>query len=72
MIARILAKFADERFLMHRLRSTSIAGLTSTMLAALLYFWHLFHYQMAWELFAIVLTNAVVKVSCMLWYRTHD
>ncbi len=72
MIARFLSKFADERFLMHRLRSTSIAGMATVLVTAGFFFWHLFHHQIEWELFAIVMTSAVVKVSCMLWFRSHD
>jgi hypothetical protein len=63
----------DERFLMHRLRSTSIAGLTAVALTG-----GLFIYDAAvdsvlrWDLFAIVATAAVVKVACMTWYRFKD
>lgn len=63
----------DERFLMHRLRSTSIAGVTAGVLASLLWFYrYVFDHRLDWDLFAVALTMAVVKVSLMTWYRfTH-
>jgi hypothetical protein len=63
----------DERFLMHRLRSTSIAGVTAGVLASLLWFYrYVFDHQLNWDLFAVALTMAVVKVSLMAWYRLTD
>ena len=60
----------DERFLMHRLRSTSIAGVTAGTLAMALFAWHFFHdHVWNWELLSIGLVMAVVKQSIMLWYR---
>jgi hypothetical protein len=62
----------DERFLTHRLRSTSIGGLTAVLLAAVLFFYNLFHHVIRWDLFAIVATAAVVKMCVMVWYRLKD
>jgi len=63
----------DERFLMHRLRSTSIGGLAGVLLAAALFFYQLFsNHVIKWDLFAIVATVAVVKMSLMVWYRLND
>jgi hypothetical protein len=63
----------DERFLMHRLRSTSIAGVTAGVLASLLWFYrYVFDHQLNWDLFAVALTMALVKVSLMTWYRLTD
>ena len=65
--------FFDERFLMHRLRSTSIAGVTAGILAMLLFFYHwVFEHRWNWELFGIGLTMAVIKQSLMLYYRYKD
>jgi hypothetical protein len=62
--------FFDERFLMHRLRSTSIAGVTAGVLAMLLWFCHfVFEHRWNWELFSIGLTMAVIKQGLMAWYR---
>lgn len=60
----------DERFLMHRLRSTSIASLAGGILAGVLFMYHqAVDHEWRWELFAIVLTMAVVKQGLMAWYR---
>ncbi len=63
----------DERFLMHRLRSTSIGGMAGVALAAGFFFYHLFaNHSISWELFAIVATAAIVKLSVLTWYRFND
>ncbi|MGZ7078682.1 MAG: hypothetical protein ACXVJT_04620 [Thermoanaerobaculia bacterium] len=63
----------DERFFMHRLRSTSIGGLTGMVLAAAFFFYHLFaEHTIRWDMFAIVATAAVVKMSVLIWYRLTD
>ena len=63
----------DERFLMHRLRSTSIGGMAGGLLAGALFFYHLVAQKLInWELFAIVATAAVVKMSVLAWYRFND
>ena len=63
----------DERFFMHRMRSTSIGGLAGVLLAAALFFYQLFsNHVIKWDLFAIVATVAVVKMSLMVWYRLND
>lgn len=62
----------DERFLTHRLRSTSIGGLTAVLLAAILFFYNIAHHIIRWDLFAIVATAAVVKMAVLLWYRIND
>lgn len=68
-----IGAFIDERFLTHRQRSTSLAGLTSVFLAFALLAWHFFiDHRLSWDLFAVVATNAAVKVTAMIWYRLHD
>jgi hypothetical protein len=60
----------DERFLMHRLRSTSISGISGGVLAMGLFVYHYWvGHVWNWELFAIGLTMAVVKQGLMAWYR---
>jgi hypothetical protein len=63
----------DERFLAHRLKSTSIAGVTGGLVAVGL--WAYQHYAndvWRWDLFAVAATIAGVKVAAMLWYRFTD
>jgi len=62
----------DERFLTHRLRSTSIGGLAAILVAAVLFYYNLLHHILRWDLFAIVATGAVVKMGVMVWYRLRD
>jgi hypothetical protein len=62
----------DERFLTHRLRSTSIGGLTAVLLAAVLFFYNIAHHVIRWDLLAIMATAAVVKMAVLLWYRIND
>ena len=62
----------DERFLTHRLRSTSIGGLAAILVAAAFFFYNLTHHVIRWDLFAIVATAAVVKMGVMVWYRVRD
>jgi hypothetical protein len=63
----------DERFLMHRLRSSSAMGIVGGILAALLWFYeYVFQHRLRWDLFAVAVTMAVVKQGLMLWYRFTD
>ncbi|HEV7486752.1 MAG TPA: hypothetical protein VGQ65_13835 [Thermoanaerobaculia bacterium] len=62
----------DERFLTHRLRSTSIGGLAGVLLAGGLFFYNLTHHVIRWDFLAIVATAAVVKISVLIWYRVND
>jgi hypothetical protein len=74
-LARVpfFGKFVDERFLEHRRRSTSIAGILSCLLAAVLFEYRLIaDHFISWDLFAVVAAMAAVKVALMLWYRFQD
>ena len=63
----------DERFFVHRLRSTSIGGLSAVMVAAGFFFYSILaKHVIRWDMFSIVATAALVKVSLMIWYRLHD
>jgi hypothetical protein len=67
---RILAWVFDERFLVHRLRATSIAGLCGGVVAMVLFAWHYYaDHVWTWELLSVGLTMAAVKWAVMLWYR---
>jgi hypothetical protein len=73
MIIPILTGKPDERFLTHRLKSTSIAGVCGGLLAVGL--WAYNHYALdvwRWDLFAIAATMASVKIIAMIWYRLKD
>jgi hypothetical protein len=68
-----LGKFVDERFLEHRRRSSSIAGIAACLVAIALFEYRFFvNHFWSWDLLAVALTMVVVKMSMMIWYRFHD
>jgi uncharacterized membrane protein len=63
----------DERFLMHRLKSTSIAGVVAGTVAMALFAYRYYTAHVwSWDLLSVGLTMAVVKWSLMLWFRWKD
>jgi hypothetical protein len=63
----------DERFLTHRLRSTSTAGIVGGVVAIILWFYrYVVDHRWDWDLFAVAVTIAAVKVALMIWYRLTD
>ncbi len=69
----ILGKFVDERFLEHRRRSTSMAGIVGALLAVGLFEFRLFHdHVISWDLLSVVVLMVIVKMSMMVWYRIND
>ena len=65
--------FIDERFLEHRRRSTSTAGIGGGILAVGLWgYRYYFDHVLNWDLFAVAVTIAAVKVTLMIWYRVKD
>jgi hypothetical protein len=63
----------DERFLTHRLKSTSLAGIVSSATAILLWAYHYYiDHELRWELLAIGLTFIAVKFAVLAWYRFND
>lgn len=69
----ILERFVDERFLAHRRLSTAVAGQVATVLAIGLFMWrHYADHVWNWDLFAVGVSFAVVKLTMMAWRLTHD
>jgi hypothetical protein len=69
----LLSRLFDERFLAHRLRSTSTAGIISSVLSILLFEYRYFVNHIAnWDVLAIGLTFLAVKLSLMAWYAARD
>lgn len=69
----ILGKFVDERFLDHRRRSSSIAGIATALLAIALFEFRLFHDNIwDWELLALALVFLIIKLSLFTWYRMNS
>lgn len=68
-----LPSFVDERFLMHRRQSTSIAGIVATVVAIVLWVYRIYHDHMVdWNLLSIAVTFVVVKYAAFAWYRTRN
>jgi hypothetical protein len=69
----ILNKFVDERFLDHRRRSSSMAGILSAILAVALFEYRFFFdHTWSWDLLALILTFVIVKLSLFTWFRFND
>jgi hypothetical protein len=69
----ILGATIDERFLQHRLRSSSLGGIAGGVLAIGLFEYHLLRqHNYRWELLAVGATMVVVKLAAMAWYHFTD
>ncbi|HVT04522.1 MAG TPA: hypothetical protein VHL58_14235 [Thermoanaerobaculia bacterium] len=69
----IFGTVIDERFLMHRLRSTSIGGLAGCLAAVGIFEWRLFRdHVWRWDLLSVAITMVVVKIGVLIWYRLTD
>ncbi len=68
-----LRDLVDERFLEHRRRATSGAGIIGGVLALLLFMYRLYvDHVTEWDLLAVGLVFVVVKYVLFLWYRIKD
>ena len=63
----------DERFILHRYKSTSHAGVAAAI-ALGAWFLYEFHVEdvIRWDLLSILGIMALVKIGCMIWYRARD
>lgn len=69
----IVGKVIDERFLNHRLRSTSLAGIIGGVVAMLLFAYRFYiNHIFSWDLLVVGLTIVGVKLAVMVWYRITD
>lgn len=69
----ILGRVVDERFLNHRLRSTSLAGIVGGVTASLLFAWRFYvNHVWSWDLFGVAVTIVGVKLGAMLYFRLTD
>jgi protein-S-isoprenylcysteine O-methyltransferase Ste14 len=69
----IVGKRIDERFLNHRLRSTSLAGIIGGVLAILLFMYRFYvNHVWSWDLFSVAITIVGVKMAMMAWYLATD
>jgi len=67
------ASLLDERFFDHRRRSTSLAGIVGGVLAGVLFLYrHYVNHVWNWDVLAVVVAIAVIKVALMTWYYLTD
>jgi hypothetical protein len=68
-----LKRIFDERFLEHRKRSTSTAGIVCAVLALCLFeFRYFVDHRWNWDLFAVGVAFVGVKLALMTWYYLTD
>ena len=68
-----LGQFVDERFLSHRLRASSFAGIAVALLALVIFEYRLIRYgRWDWDLALIAVVFVVLKMGAFLWFRTGD
>ena len=73
ILTRIFGARVDERFLDHRLRSTSAAGIIGGASASLLFMYRFYiNHVWSWDLLSIALIIVGVKMSMMLYYVLTD
>jgi len=70
---KVLGKEIDERFLTHRRRSTSTAGIVCAVTALVLFEYRYFvQHRPEWDLLAVGITFVFVKLALMVWYHLTD
>jgi len=68
-----LGKVIDERFLRHRLQSTSIAGMVGGATALLLFAYRYYiEHIFSRDLLVVGVAMVVVKLALMAWYHFTD
>jgi drug/metabolite transporter (DMT)-like permease len=68
-----VGELLDERFMEHRRRSTSVAGITCALAAVLLFAWRYFvHDQWSWDLLVVAAVFLLVKYAVLAWHRFHN
>jgi protein-S-isoprenylcysteine O-methyltransferase Ste14 len=69
----LIGRVVDERFLNHRLRSTSLGGIAGTFVAVGLFEYRYFHdHVWSWDLLSVAVTVVGVKLAVMGWYLLTD
>jgi hypothetical protein len=69
----MMKKILDERYVLHRYKATSHAGVVMAVLTG---GWFLYNqlstHVYRWDLVAILGAGAVTKLIAMIYYRTHE
>ena len=73
MLIRFLGLSIDERFMTHRRRSTSAAGIITAVTALVLFEYRYFvNHIWNWDLLAVGLTFVVIKLALMSYFYLTD
>ena len=73
MLIRFLGLSIDERFMTHRRRSTSAAGIITAVTALVLFEYRYFvNHVLNWDLLAVGLTFVVIKFALMTYFYLTD
>ena len=73
VIVQTLKDNVDERFLTHRLRATSLAGIAGGLTASFLFLYYYFATDAPrWDLLAVALVIAAVKMGALAYLRMTD
>ena len=65
----IIGKIVDERFLMFRLRSTSLAGIAVAVASILVFAYRFFvQHVWSWDLFTVGIAFVAIKLTMMTWF----
>ena len=68
-----IGQFVDERFLEHRRKASSVAGIIVVVLALVMFEYRLLRYGVFdWELAAVAVVFVAIKMGLFLWYRFRD
>jgi hypothetical protein len=63
----------DERFLIHRLRSTRLAAIVGVIVIGVLIIYELLvQGTLSWQMLIVISTMAIIKWSTMLYYQKTD
>lgn len=69
----LIERMFDERFLDHRRRATSYAGVVGGILATLLFAYRFFvQHRFSGDLLAVALTILVIKYVLLAWYAFKE
>jgi len=63
----------DERYILHRYKSTSFAGTACALMVVGLFSWSYFtEHVFRTDLFVVATVTAAIKLGFMAWYRLRD
>jgi hypothetical protein len=72
-LGAVPGRIIDERLLDHRRRSSTFAVIAGALASGGLFEYHLLRqHRIDWELFSVLVSMVVVKLSALAWYHFTD